>query len=439
MTATTSSRDEDLPRKYYSELFANEVVLLAYYIAAIKIEAGMGERGGFVSGAFKPFPGVTLGDTFMGSAPTAGRLPGMADNTARHSRQSGVPITVIMMNPPWSAGQKSAGDDNPNIDYPLIEQRVRDTYGTSQVEVTGRSGGGTGSGNLYVQAIRWASDRLGHPPEDDGRPRRGVIAMVHPNSLSTGTSFAGMRAALRDEFTSIYVVNLLGDANTSGDVYRREGDKIFGQGSRIGVQITVLVRNPDRNPDEPAVLRYATVPEFSKLDEKFAWLDQLGDVTSDQTEVVEPNPRHDWIKITDDSDYQQLLPVCAVGSRRNRPNTIFDAHASGVKTNCDAYVYSFDREALVARINELIDAYEYARHRVSQGTSIAEATVNDDLETIKWHPALKQALTKNKEIVFDESWDPMRALSALHEDMALLRPETRERDQDHIDAIPGPA
>ena len=397
-------RDEDLPRKYYSELFANEVVLLAYYIAAIKIEAGMGERGGFVSKAFKPFPGVTLGDTFMGSAPTAGRLPGMADNTARHSRQSGVPITVITMNPPWSAGQKSAGDDNPNIDYPLIEQRVRDTYGSSQVEVTGRSGGGTGSGNLYVQAIRWASDRLGHPPEDNGRPRRGVIAMVHPNSLSTGTSFAGMRATLRDEFTSIYVVNLLGDAMTSGDEYRREGDKIFGQGSRNGVQITVLVRNPDRNPDEPAVLRYATVPEFSKLDEKFAWLDQLGDVTSDQTEVVEPNPRHDWIKITDDSDYQQLLPVCAVGPRRNRPNTIFDAHASGVKTNCDAYVYSFDRRALTARVNTLIDAYEHARHRVSEGTSIDEATVNDELETIKWHPALKQALAQDEEIVFDDSW-----------------------------------
>ncbi len=256
-------RSGDLHRKYYSELYANELVLLAYYIAAIKIEAGMAERGGFPGDKFNPFPGVTLSDTFLDTAQRGVQLPGMADNIARQSRQGGVPITVIVMNPPWSAGQKSTGEDNPKIDYPEIEDRIRDTYGKRHREVTG-VGAGKSSGNLYVQAIRWASDRLGQPDTIAGR---GIIAMVHPNSLSTGTTLAGMRAALRDEFTDIYVVNLRGDAMKSGDDRQREGDNVFGQGSRIGVQITVLARNPNIDRPSGGTVHYAAVPEHASHDQ----------------------------------------------------------------------------------------------------------------------------------------------------------------------------
>ena len=399
-------RSGDLRRKYYSELYANELVLLAYYIAAIKIEAGMAERGGFPPGSFEPFPGITFGDTFLATAGGA-QLPGMADNTARQSRQGGVPITIIAANPPWSAGQKSSGDDNPNIDYPHIEQRVRDTYGKHHRKVTGR-GAGPSSGNLYVESFRWASDRLDIPHSD--RPRRGLIAMVHPNSLSTAPSLIGMRAALRDEFSDIYVVNLLGDAAKSGDEYRREGDKIFGQGSRNGVQITVAVRNPARDLSRPAVLHYATVPEYSTLDKKFVWLAHLGDVTSDQFEVVPANDNHDWVNLTDGS-FEDLLPVCAVGPTAQRGNTAIADHARGLATSCDAYVYSFSYDDLASRVSDLIDAYDSALARVesiapgSRQAMIDQVTENTEhsLRSIKWTDTLKQSLKNGEEIEFDKS------------------------------------
>ena len=396
----------DLRRKYYSELYANELVLLAYYIAAIKIEAGMAERGGFPPGVFEPFPGITFGDTFLATG-GGGQLPGMADNTARQSRQGGVPITVIAANPPWSAGQKSSGDDNPNISYPHVEQRVRDTYGKRQREVTGR-GAGHASGNLYVESFRWASDRLDIPHSD--RPRRGVIAMVHPNSLSNASSLIGVRAALRDEFSDIYVVNLLGDAMKSRGEYRREGDKLFGQGSRNGVQITVAVRNPDKDLSQPAALHYATVPEYSSRDEKFAWLAQLGDVTSEQLELVPLNDNHDWINLTDGS-FDALLPVCAVGrSTHGRETAVMD-HALGAITNCDTYVYSFGYDDLVFKINNLIDAYDSALAQVLSATDESrEATIEQltentpkSLRAIKWTHTLKKSLKNGEVIEFDES------------------------------------
>ena len=263
-------RDKDLLRKYFSELHANELVLLAYYIAAIKIEAGMAERGGFPKDNFVPFSGITFGDTFLNSE-AVGRLPGLSDNTARKSRQGSLPIRAIIMNPPWSAGQKSAGDDNPNIDYPELGERVRETYGTWQKQITGKSAGGNSAGNLYVQAIRWASDRLNWP--DDGNRRPGIVALVHPNSLTDGTSLAGMRAALRYEFTEhIYVVNLQKRCNTRAGMrtFLKEGAVVFEAiggfgGSRSGVQITLLVRDgrPRRQLRTSAAFSYLSVPEHT--------------------------------------------------------------------------------------------------------------------------------------------------------------------------------
>ena len=399
--------DADLTRKFTNthhplvpggsvqEIHANEIVLLAYYLAAIKIEEGYRER----IGDYEPFSGIVLTDTFTHDP---AKLPGTGTigyNSARAKQQSELPIQVIIANPPWSAGQKSSGDDIPRPEYPEIEQRVRDTYGKRHKDITGR-GAGPSSGNLYVEAFRWACDRLDTPDGDRTRP--GIVAFVHPNSLSNAPSLIGMRAALRDEFSDIYVVNLLGDAMKSGDEYRREGDKTFGQGSRNGVQITILVRNPDKEADEPAVLHYATVPEYSTRDQKFAWLAQLGDVTSEQFEMVPITDTHDWVNLTDGT-FKELLPVCATGTAKPHDATAITDHALGAKTNCDTYAYAFSYGALASKINALIYAYEYARHRVSTGTSIKDATQNDELEAIKWTHTLKQSLKNDEEIVFDES------------------------------------
>ncbi len=399
--------DEDLERKFVNthnplvpggsvqEIHANEIVLLAYYLAAIKIEEGYRDR----TGNYEPFSGIVLTDTFSHDPAS---LPGTGTigyNSARARQQNELPIQVIIGNPPWSAGQKSSGDDSPRPSYPEIEQRVRDTYGSWHRRVTGR-GAGPSSGNLYVEAFRWACDRL--DAQDDDKQRGGIVAFVHPNSLSNAPSLAGMRAALREEFTDVYVVNLLGDAMKSGDEYRREGDKVFGQGSRNGVQLTVLVRNPEKNLAESASLHYIAVPEYSRRDAKLAWLAELADVTSGHFDEVPVNDAHDWVNLTDDS-FAALLPVCEVGPRASRGNTIIDDHARGLATSCDAYVYAFSRDALIAKVTRLVGAYEQARQDVEQGLSPEDATINDDLSMIKWTHTLKNSIKKGLTIEFDES------------------------------------
>ncbi len=402
--------DEDLSRKYGAELHANEncpgelhaneIVLLAYYIAALKIEAGYAARR--PQGGYQDFPGIVLADTFLLSdEDRQTQLEAMQSgrgNSERGLNQATTQIQVIVTNPPWSAGQKSAGDDNANQDYDHIAERVRQTYGKRHREVTDNSAGKS-AGNLYVQAIRWATDRL-------DREHGGIVAFVHPNSLLNATSLAGMRAALRDEFTDIYVVNLRGNAYTSGDERQQENDNVFGQGSRNGVQITVLVHNPKKSHSEPAVLHYAEVPDEQSLEDKFAWIEEVGDVTNaDHFSLVPVTAQHDWVNLTDGT-FNDLMAIC--DTDRNNQQVALQSHALGVATNLDSYVYSFSRDDLVDKVQRLIDAFNNALNEIDlELSTLEEATINNNLADIKWTGRLKSSLKKSGQtgevLEFDES------------------------------------
>ena len=403
-------RREDLSRKYRHELHATELVLLAYYVAALKIEAGMESRQGFEDGQFQQFENIVYGDTFLqNDAISSGQLEGTDDNTLIAQMQNQLPIRVIISNPPWSSGQDGAQEDNENIEYPRVADRVRSTYSSRHRDVAGKAPGGNSAGNLYVKAIRWASDRVGDPipiavrsyPETPG-----VIAFVHPNSLSTGTALAGMRAALRDEFSDIYVVNLRGDAYKSGEEFKREGDKLFGGGSRNGVQISFLVSDPGAsNPSGPAALHYAEVPEYSDLEAKFEWLASMhpgSEAFWDGFTLVPANDKHHWVSLTDGSFEDLPIPLCLTGHDSDMGVAV-RRHASGVKTNCDVYVYSFSRDDLIEKVGRLVGAYERARRATHErNIPLDIATTNDEVEDIKWHARLRQAVKTNTQIEFDE-------------------------------------
>lgn len=425
-------RPDDLDRKYRFELHANELVLLAYYVAALKIEAGMEERGGFANDQlgqtdFAQFDNIVHCDTFLSAGPfAAGALEGTTDNSAAAQLQNELPIRIILTNPPWSAGQERADDDNPNIAYPEVERRVRDTYGRRHREVTGR-GAGKAMGNLYVEAIRWASDRVGDPKSGalvDGRRSPGIVALVHPNSLSNGTSLAGMRAALRDEWSDIYVINLRGDAYKSGEAGEEEGLNVFsyverpdgsevrhGAGARVGVQITFLVsRGSASNPDERGNVNYVEVPPRLGLRQKFDWLAGLAPGKEGFWNCfaeVPTNDRHDWVNLSDGTFEQLPIELCTLSTSKSQAaaeaETAVTKSALGLTTNCDTHVYSFSRDDLIVRVQDLIERYEEVRTALHEdGATFDSATSDDDIRRIKWTDRLTQAAKRNIPIEFDE-------------------------------------
>jgi predicted helicase len=238
---------EDLPRKYANELHANEILLLAYYIAAVNIETTYQDvvRGSLDADApYEPFPGLILTDTFQSweddDRPDLGVF---ADNNERLAKLKALDIQVIVGNPPYSSGQDSANDNNANEKYPALDAAIRDTYAARSTATLKNK-----LYDSYIRAIKWATLRI---------KDRGVIAYVTNGGWLESNTADGMRLALAEEFTDIYVLNLRGNGRTAGAQRKKEGGTVFGGGSRATVAITLLVKDPARSG--PARVHYADI------------------------------------------------------------------------------------------------------------------------------------------------------------------------------------
>ncbi len=236
---------EQLERKYAEEIHANEIVLLAYYIAAINIEAVYHALSG---GDYKPFEGICLTDTFQLYEKEDLVSSLLADNSSRRQKQKDLDIRVIVGNPPYSVGQGSDNNDAANVSYESLDQRIQKTY------VARSTGNPRSLYDSYVRAIRWASDRIGE---------KGVVAYVSNAGWLDGKAADGLRKSLVDEFTSIHVLHLRGNARTSGEQRRKEKDNVFGQGTRTPVAIMVLVKNP--SAPKTKVIQFHDCPSSEHL------------------------------------------------------------------------------------------------------------------------------------------------------------------------------
>ena len=152
-----------LEEAYRKRLFANEVMLMPYYIAALNIEHAFWE----LAGKYQPFEGLCFVDT-LDMAEHAQRELFVEANTERVERQKEAPITVIIGNPPYNVGQLNENDNNKNRRYEVVEKRIRETYATDSKATNKKN-----LWDAYVKFFRWATDRL------EGRD--GIVAFVSNN------------------------------------------------------------------------------------------------------------------------------------------------------------------------------------------------------------------------------------------------------------------
>ena len=382
----------DLERKYREELHANEIVLLAYYIAAVNIEeAYRGEHG--EGSTYEPFNGIVLTDTFnLNEGDPLFRHEWLPANNTRAKRQQELPIQVIVGNPPWSAGQKSAADDNPNVDYPELEQRIENTYAASSTATLKRY-----LYDSYKLAIRWASDRI---------EEQGVVAFVTNGSWIDGNGDAGIRACLEREFSSIYVLHLRGNQRTQGEQSKREGGKVFGSGSRAPVAITILVKNPNA-AHNGCRISYRDIGDYLSREDK---LDRLREKVSifgfSDWQAITPNQYYDWIEQRNDA-FAQFYPLGSEDAKAGRAdNTIFGLHSLGLATGRDLYIYNFSRDACAENARRMTEDYLGALSAIEENPELrVDAAARLNSSNLKWSPELKmKKLSRKIQTKFEEAY-----------------------------------
>lgn len=370
---------EDLKRKYREELHANEIILLAYYIAAINIEQAYHARMG---GEYKPFQGIVLTDTFQMSEGKGTLNEKMfPENNSRVIRQNQKDIRVIIGNPPYSARQGSENDSNKNIKYSQLDNKISNTYASQS-----NSNYLNSLYDSYIRAIRWASDRIGN---------KGIVCYISNSSFIDGNAMDGLRKCLTDEFSSIYCFNLRGNQRTQGELSRKEGGKIFGSGSRAGIAITLFIKNPDHK--QPCQLFYHDIGDYLTREQKLKIIQEYGAFKSIPWQKITPNSSHDWINQRDPA-FDKFI---ALGDKEEKePITVFDNYSLGVVTNRDAWTYNFNRESvaknlkrMIAFYNSQMEAYKAKFEKVTkERRSEIDDFIDKDSSKISWTYLLKRDL-----------------------------------------------
>lgn len=396
---------KDLERKYKDELHANEIVLLAYYIAAINIETAYHDAtpdpdDGVGKANYTSFDGIVLTDTFQLSETREGEIQYeemLKKNSDRVERQKKAPLKIIIGNPPYSVGQKSKNDIAKNQSYPKLENRILETY------IKASNDADTSSNSLkkfyydaYVKAFRWGTDRL----DKTG----GIISFVSNGGWINSNSLNGFRLSLQKEFSSIYVFDLRGNQVSSGELSKKEGGKIFGSGSRTPISITLLVKNPEIKSDSAKIF-YRDIGDYLSREEKLKIISNYKSVSAIPFTEILPNEQGDWIKQRSEG-FENLIELAPEKKQDQKASTFFIINTNGVVSGRSNWVNNFSSSLLKSNVNRMIDFLnsqtdEYKLAFEKNTKLNVNEFIDTDESKIKWDDKLIRKVKQGKHLKFD--------------------------------------
>ena len=380
--------EDRLEYKYRNEIHANEVAILPYYIANLNIEYTYQQR----TGRYLEFPNLCFVDTLdnldwqqqgaTGGAVTrqgSFNLGGLSEeNWIRIQEQNEKPISVIMGNPPYNANQQNENDNNKNREYPEVDKRISDTYIASSTAQK------TKQYDMYKRFIRWASDRLA----DDG-----IIGFVSNSAFLDARQDDGFRKVAAEEFSELWVIDLKGNARTSGERRRQEAGNIFEDKIRVGVAIYFLIR---KQGAQGFRVFYSAVDDYATARDKTRYIRDNSLLSFEFAEIA-PDARSNWLNQSN-SDFEQLIPLA---DRRSKPDQrvddnqgVFKLTALGVNTARDEWVYDFDARTLRNKALFFADAYNDLLDKKDEPIN----------PVIKWSEATRNHFIRGRRIVYNEKW-----------------------------------
>jgi len=379
-------KPEDMARKYANELFATEIMLLAYYVSAVNIETTYNalreeaaQRNGAPTPDYVSFTNIALADTFQ--VHEDGDIPDLnifRENNATIERQKNAPINVVIGNPPYSVGQKSANDLNANQKYPSLDKRIADTYAAKSTATNKNS-----LYDSYLRAFRWATDRIGD---------QGIVAFVSNNGWIDGNAGAGVRLSMAEDFTDLYVFNLRGNSRTAGEHAKREGGNVFD--IRVGVSIAIGIKDESKQSFD---LHYAELPDYSSK------ADKISAITSASIETliwqtIEPNKEGDWLNQR--SEEFETWPI--IGDKKGSSTTFFNIFSRGLESARDSWLYSFSTKAIGENVAVLKSTYTQALETIHPEQNAEEFLKSEpwfiNPVRSKWSSSLQAQLDRRVDI-----------------------------------------
>lgn len=390
--------DEDFTHKYNHDIWANEIMLLAYYISLINIEDTYGK----IVGKFSPFNHDVLTDTFELEEKKSKNYQTVLFEeddfkiaNEKANEEQAQDIRIIIGNPPYSVGQKNAMDNNSNTSYPNLDERISSTYGSNI-----NSGLIKGLYDSYVRAFRWASDRIGD---------NGVISFVSNGSYVDNLAFSGFRRELLKEFNHVYVFNLRGNCRSSGEFRKKEAGNVFGEGSRTLICIITLVKHKGKPFD--GFVHYKDIGDYKDRETKLKEIEDYSSISNIDWKEIAPDRSNDWINQKNE-EYEMFLPLINNMNKSDASFSLYRDNISiGIMTAKDNWVIGFNSETILENMKEFVRTFNNEQNRilnllkqnkifnVKEKLDFAKKNITFDKTRIKWSDDLIKRLLRGKAII----------------------------------------
>ncbi len=373
-------KKSQLPYKYRNELFACEIVLLAYYIACVNVEVAY--HGVMKQEEYEPFNGICLTDTFNmdgNSKKDKDMFPAFGDNGERVKNLCKQDIRVIIGNPPYSVGQKSANDNNQNTSYKHLDERITSTYAKNSKATNKNS-----LYDSYIRAFRWASDRI---------TDNGILAFITNGLYIDNNAMSGFRQSLMEEFDSIYCFNLRGAIRGKAKKdAKKEGQNVFD--IMTGVAIIILVKKKNHKAGQQATLHYHDIGDYLSREQKLEIIQGFGNYSAIPWQTLIPDEHGDWLNHRT-SGYEKFLSI-GDKATKGKPDTkaLYTLFSNGVKTNRDAWCYNCSRTTLESNIRRSIEFFN---------TQAGLTELDYDPTKFSWGRQQKKDAERGKEYFFSET------------------------------------
>lgn len=234
---------------------------------------------------------------------------------------------------------------------------------------------------MYARFLRWASDRM---------HKNGLVAFVSNNSFIDSRTYDGFRKCVSKEFQEVYIIDLKGNARTSGERRRREGGNIFSDQIRVGVAVYFLVR---KEGGIGCKIHYNVVDDYWKAEEKKTYLSHQN-IQQIPFKHLLPDEDGSWINIAK-NDFNKLLPLANKETKQTKrkieERALFKLFSLGVVTNRDEWVYDWDPSQVQKKVQYLIRIYneDLEKYFGAKDKSSLGEVLNS---RIKWTRAVKNDL-----------------------------------------------
>ena len=114
------------------------------------------------------------------------------------------------------------------------------------------------------------------------------------------------RKHMQADFQRIYHFDLKGNARTSGERRRREGGNVFSDKIRVGVGISILVRNKRARQHRVC---YHAVPDYWRAHEKQSHLASYANLSAVPWTRLKPDARNTWLVPENGKEFEAFVSL----------------------------------------------------------------------------------------------------------------------------------